>query len=78
MGWCRSVIQSVIPLLSWSVCSSVLCRESRVLQLSVLRLLLRSGDLVGALAFVNVSPSKARRARAQPPSCSNSYASRPV
>ena len=75
-----AVIQSVIPLLSWSwaVYSSVLCRESRVLQISVLRLLLRSGDMVSALAFVNVSPSKARRARAQPPSCNNSYASRPV
>ena len=72
------MIQSVIPLLSWAVYSSVLCRESRVLQISVLRLLLRSGDMVGALAFVNVSPSKARRARAQPPSCNNSYASRPV
>ena len=58
-----AVIQSVIPLLSWAVYSSVLCRESRVLQISVLRLLLRSGDMVGALAFVNVSPSKARRAR---------------
>ena len=73
-----AVIQSVIPLLSWAVYSSVLCRESRVLQISVLRLLLRSGDMVGALAFVNVSPSKARRARAQPPSCNKSYASRPV
>ena len=73
-----AVIQSVIPLLSWAVYSSVLCRESRVLQISVLRLLLRSGDTAGALAFVNVSPSKARRARAQPPSCNNSYASRPV
>ena len=72
------MIQSVIPLLSWAVYSSVLCRESRVLQISVLRLLLRSGDMVGALAFVNVSPSKDRRARAQPPSCNNSYASRPV
>ena len=72
------MIQSVIPLLSWAVYSSVLCRESRVLQISVLRLLLRSGDMVGALAFVNVSPSKARRARAQRPSCNNSYASRPV
>ena len=25
VGWCRSVIQLVIPLLSWSACSSVLC-----------------------------------------------------
>ena len=47
-----AVIQSVIPLLSWAVYSSVLCRESRALQISVLRLLLRSGDMVGALAFV--------------------------
>ena len=46
------MIQSVIPLLSWAVYSSVLCRESRALQISVLRLLLRSGDMVGALAFV--------------------------
>ena len=45
-----AVIQSVIPLLSWAVYSSVLCRESRVLQISVLRLLFRSGDMVGALA----------------------------
>ena len=69
------MIQSVIPLLSWAVYSSVLCRVSCVANFGPS---VQSGDMVGALAFVNVSPSKARRARAQPPSGNNSYASRPV